>query len=145
MRIVAAIRDAALAVAPVAAAYLLVHTAASYGAFPPSPRGVTAVASPARPALLAGDSVPIRVTVRNGTERPFELDPRLVVGRVSSLPRGCRPSWFRFAVEARRPIMVGRDGGTAQVPARLSFVETNTDQSACAGARLALSLSVRSR
>ena len=145
MRIVAAIRDAALAVTLVAAAYLLVHTAASYGAFPPSPRGVTAVASPARPALLAGDSVPIRVTVRNGTERPFELDPRLVVGRVSSLPRGCRASWFRFAVEARRAIVVGGDGGTAQVPARLSFVETNTDQSACAGARLALSLSVRSR
>ena len=143
MRAVAAIRDAAFAGALVAAAYLVLHTAVSYGSAPPSPRGVTAVASPARPALLPGDSVPIQVTVRNGTRRPFDLDPRLLVGRVSSLPRGCRASWFTFAVEARRAIVVGRDGGTAQVAARLRFVDTDTDQSACAGAGLALSLSVR--
>jgi hypothetical protein len=144
MRVIAATRDAALAVALVAAVCLLSYASTSYGAAPvPSARVVTAVASPAPRALSPGDSIPVQVTLTNDTGHPLDLEPRMVEGKVSSLPDGCRASWFKLTVGAGQAIVVAGDGGTAQVTGRLSFIETNTDQSACAGAALALSLSVR--
>jgi hypothetical protein len=138
-------RAAALAAAVVAAAYCLSFTSTSYGATSPllSPLAISAVASPVHTALYPGHSVPVLVTLRNDGEHPLDLDARTIEGNVSPLPRGCRTSWFTFAIARGPAIIVPGSGGTATVTGRLDFVETNTDQSACAGATMALSLSVR--
>ena len=144
-------RAAALAAAVVAAAYCLHYTSTSYGATspPPSPRAISAVASPVPGALYPGHSVPVLVTLRNDTERLLVLDVRTIEGNVSPLPRGCLASWFTFVVGVGvgvgvgSAIVVAGNGGTATVIGRLNFLETDTNQSACAGAMPALSLSVR--
>jgi hypothetical protein len=122
---------AAFAAALLAAACLASEASTSSGGTATSSRAIVAVTMPGSRALAPGESVPVEVTMGN--------DRRAVVGRVSSLPRGCRASWFRFEVEGRRK----GDGGTARVSGRLEFRDTNTDQSACAGAELVLSVSVR--
>jgi hypothetical protein len=144
MMTIAVARGAALAAAVVAAACYLPFASASYGAGPPPSRlAISAVASSAHGALSPGHSVPVRVTLTNDTEHPLDLDPGTIEGSVSPFPRGCVASWFRFTSGDGTAIVVAGDGGTATVTGRLSFVETNTNQSACAGAKLGLSLSVR--
>jgi hypothetical protein len=79
----------------------------------------------------------------NDMSHPLDVDPGTVEGTVSHLPRGCLASWFTFAGPAGPRVVVAGNGGTATVGGRLTFVETKVDQSACAGATPALSLSVR--
>jgi hypothetical protein len=134
---------AAIVVALVAAVCLPPGASTSTGATPTSLLDITAVALAAPEALFPGESVPVQVTVRNDTGQPFALDPRTIVGRVSSLPRGCRASWFTFEVGAREAIVVAGDGATVRATGRLELRDANTDQSACAGAHLMLFLSVR--
>ena len=95
--------------------------------------------------LYPGDSVHVRATLTNDTAHPFELAPGTIDGTVGHLPTGCLTSWFRFAVAAGAAAAVAGNGGTATVSGKLTFVEANTDQSACEGATPALTLSVRRR
>jgi hypothetical protein len=140
-----ATRDSALAAAAVAAAYCLVGVSTSFGATPqPTPRSVSVVASPSGAALYPGRSVRVRAILTNDTSRPLSVDRGTISGAVSQLPRGCPASWFRFAGPAGPRVVVAGNGGTATIRGRLTFVEAKADQSACAGATPALSLSVPS-
>jgi len=140
-----ATRDSALAAAAVAAAYCLAGAATSFGATPqPTPRAVSVVASPSGAALYPGRSVRVRAILTNDTSRPLSVGPGTITGAVSQLPRGCSASWFRFAGPAGPRVVVAGSGGTATIRGRLTFVEAKADQSACAGAAPALSLSVPS-
>jgi len=142
MRLVNAARDVVLAAGVVSAAYGLLYASTSFGATQPRPppHAISAVALPAQRALSPGHSVPVRVTLRNDTEHPVDLDAVTIEGKVSHLPRGCSPSWFTFAVRLGSVGVLAGNGGRATVTGRLNFVETHTNQSACAGATLALLL-----
>lgn len=143
--IVRASRDVALAAAVVSATYCLLYASTSAGATmpPPSRVVVQAVAMPAGSPLFPGHSAPVRVTLRNYTDHPFDVDARTIEGILSPLPRGCRASWFTFATGVGSVKVVAGNGGTATVTGRLRFAEANTDQSACARATLSLTLSLR--
>lgn len=145
MRVITVARDAALAAALVSVAYYSACASTSYGATPPPrpPLSVSVLAAPAARTLYPGDSVPVRLTLTNDTEHLLDLDSRTIEGNVSPLPRGCLASWFTFSVPPGADISVAGNGGTATVTGRLNFVDTNTNQSACAGVALALSLVVR--
>jgi hypothetical protein len=140
MRVLTAARSAAVVAAAVGAAYLAC-TSTSLGATRPLPpltisAGLPTAAMPLDP----GDSVRVRVTLTNNTAHPLDLDPGTIEGNVAHLPTACLASWFTFAVRAGPAVAVAGNGGTATLTGRLTFVEANTDQSACAGATLTLSV-----
>ena len=144
MRVITAARDAALAALLVAVGYYSVCASTSYAARPRrSPFSVSVLAAPIQRTLYPGDSVPVRLTLTNNTEHLLHLDSRAIAGNVSPLPRGCLASWFTLSVPPGSANVLGGNGGTATVTARLNFADTNTNQSDCAGVTLDVSLVVR--
>jgi hypothetical protein len=146
MRVLSAARSAAAVAVAVVAAYYLACTATSLGATRrPSHPTISVVASMGVTPLYPGNSVHVRATLTNDTAHPFDLAAGTIEGTVARLPTGCLASWFRFAVGAGSPVPVLGNGGTVTVRGKLTLVDVNTDQSACEGARPALTVSVRRR
>jgi hypothetical protein len=96
--------------------------------------------SPAK--LHPGVSVPVAVTLTNAAPHRLDLNPDGISGTLSNLPAGCRSSWFRFAEDSRTAVSLTANGGTATVGGTLTFVDAETDQTACAGAALTLNVAV---
>ncbi len=112
----------------------------SLAAKPGAPVVISAVAFRGNTAALyPGRSVRVKATLTNNTTSRLRVDAVPIDGSVANLPRGCRPSWFRFA-DGRSAVVVAGNGGAAGVGGTLTFVDTSADQSACAGAAPTLKL-----